>query len=469
LSFLSRDLTPHDGTELLRPRLSQDQRALRLEAFTATTAMLAGAGAVAAVAAPADNAADQANANNLNLSALAALDAELGTALGGFGVVTTNLTVSSSNVAAAVAGRTSGPLSDPAFPGVMIDLTTAVINTITANILGLVTSLTDNVEAALRVTVLPAADALELTLGTGRVGPNILNVVPVATALVPSSGSKTGGTPVTVTGSCFTGAAVVLIGGVPAMNVVVINDTTITADAPAGVGVADVTVVGGGTCGTGTLPGGFTFLPAAVVCALTPDNGPEAGGTAVTITGTGFTGATIAVTTPAHAPAIMPVVVSGPGGTSVPLIFTFTAVTMVDTVDPGVGSETGGATVTITGSCFTGATDVLFGGVSATSFTVASDAQITAVTPAGTVVVRVDAQGEPDQLGYTYEQDGAVPVQGGSNRIPFDSGSGGTPYGDGFLASTGVNWMPITLFGILALLLGGALVPLRKRGHLRRP
>ena len=409
-------------------------------------------------------------------------------------MVTTNLTVSSSNLAAAVAGRTSGPLSDPAFPGVMIDLTTgvvtvdldeitalkglppntailitAVINTITANILGLVTSLTDNVEAALLVAVLPAADALELTLGTGRVGPNTLNVAPVATARVPSSGSKPGGTPVTITGSCFTGAAVVLIGGVPAMNVVVINDTTITADAPAGVGVADVTVVGGGTCGTGTLPGGFTFLPAAVVCALTPDNGPEAGGTAVTITGTGFTGATIAVTTPAHAPAIMPVVVSGPGGTSVPLIFTFTAVTMVDTVDPGVGSETRGATVTITGSCFTGATDVLFGGVSATSFTVASDAQITAVTPAGTVVVRVDGQSEPDQLGYTYEQDGAVPVQGGSNRIPFESGSGGTPYGDGFLASTGVNWMPITLFGILALLLGGTLVPLRKRGHLRRP
>ncbi|POH65849.1 hypothetical protein C3B61_09835 [Cryobacterium zongtaii] len=40
--------------------------------------------------------------------------------------------------------------------------------------------------------------------------------------------------------------------------------------------MVDVTVVGGGTYGLGTLPDGFTFLPAAVISGLTPDNGPEA-------------------------------------------------------------------------------------------------------------------------------------------------------------------------------------------------
>ena len=53
------------------------------------------------------------------------------------------------------------------------------------------------------------------------------------------------------------------------------------------------------------------------------------------------------------------------------------------------GSTAGGDTVVISGSGFTGATDVGFGATNAASVSVDSDNQITAVSPAGTGTVDV--------------------------------------------------------------------------------
>ncbi len=83
-------------------------------------------------------------------------------------------------------------------------------------------------------------------------------------------------------------------------------------------------------------------------------------------------------------------------------------------ISPTTGPAAGGATVTITGSGFTGASQVLFGGVTSDSpFTVVSDTEITAITPAGDgevdIVVIVNgaesAESTADQFTYAAAPD----------------------------------------------------------------
>jgi IPT/TIG domain-containing protein len=61
----------------------------------------------------------------------------------------------------------------------------------------------------------------------------------------------------------------------------------------------------------------------------------------------------------------------------------------VTAINPMTGNPAGGDTVTITGSGFTGATDAGFGATSAAATNVDSDTQITATSPAGTGTVDV--------------------------------------------------------------------------------
>lgn len=85
----------------------------------------------------------------------------------------------------------------------------------------------------------------------------------------------------------------------------------------------------------------------------------------------------------------------------------------VTSIGPNAGPTTGGTSVTITGSNFTGATMVKFGSTAATSFTVNSATQITAISPAGNGKVDVivttpggsSASGSADQFSYTIPAD----------------------------------------------------------------
>ncbi|WP_338177527.1 IPT/TIG domain-containing protein [Jatrophihabitans sp.] len=144
--------------------------------------------------------------------------------------------------------------------------------------------------------------------------------------------------------------------------------------------------------------------PVPSVTALSPTSGKTAGGNTVTITGTGFTGAsavtfgTVAATSfsvvnstkitavaPAQAAAKHNVYVTGPGGTNAAAAgnrYTYVNAPAVTAVSPASGKTAGGNTVTITGTDLTGATAVKFGTVAATSFTVVNAAKITAVVPA---------------------------------------------------------------------------------------
>jgi hypothetical protein len=74
-------------------------------------------------------------------------------------------------------------------------------------------------------------------------------------------------------------------------------------------------------------------------------------------------------------------------------------------IQPSAGRHTGGRTVTIFGQGFTGTTSVVFGGVAAQSFTVLSDTQVQAVTPAhpaGDVQVVITSPRGSGSLTYTY-------------------------------------------------------------------
>ena len=139
---------------------------------------------------------------------------------------------------------------------------------------------------------------------------------------------------------------------------------------------------------------------APVVTSFTPTSAAE--GALVSVTGTGFTGATavtfngtaataftvvsdteISATVPTGA-TTGPIAVTTPAGTGT----SATDFTIVPAAAPTIASfapTSGavGATVTLTGTGFTGATGVTFNGVAATIFTVVNDAQMTAKVPTG--------------------------------------------------------------------------------------
>ena len=228
---------------------------------------------------------------------------------------------------------------------------------------------------------------------------------PTVTGVSPSSGSTLGGTSVTITGTNFTGATAVTFGGNAASGVTVVNNTTITATTPArAAGTASVVV---------TTPGGsnaanslYTYVtPAPTVASVTPPSGSTLGGTNVTITGTNFTGTTgvtiggnaatgVTVVNPSTITAITPagnagtasVVVTTSGGSNAAnSLFSYVApAPTVTGVSPSSGSISGGTNVTITGTNFTGATAVTFGGNAASGVTVVNATTITATTPART-------------------------------------------------------------------------------------
>ncbi len=232
-----------------------------------------------------------------------------------------------------------------------------------------------------------------------------------ANAISPARGSTLGGTLLTVTGTNFTGAGGVTIGGVPATNVTVINSTTLTCIAPAGsVGTVSVVVTTvGGTNADNSL---FTYeLTIPTVAEVSPTSGTSAGGTTVTITGQSFTGATgvtiggvaatrlivvndttLTCTTPVgSAGTVQNVVVTTLNGPSTDTVsFTYVlALPTVTSISPPIGPSAGSTTVTLTGTYFTGDTDlagatgVTIGGVAATNFKVLNATTITCTTPAG--------------------------------------------------------------------------------------
>lgn len=110
------------------------------------------------------------------------------------------------------------------------------------------------------------------------------------------------------------------------------------------------------------------------------------------------------------------------------------ATPVVSAIAPSSGPSTGGTTVTITGTGFGGATAVTFGASPATGFTVNSATQITATAPAGTgtVDIRVTTAGGTSPTSaadqFTYVVAPAIPSLSINDVTQNEGNSGGTAF-----------------------------------------
>ena len=147
--------------------------------------------------------------------------------------------------------------------------------------------------------------------------------LPAITGISPASGTTAGGTTVTITGTGLSGATSVSFGSVAAK---VLTDsatqiagtgpaeatsvssgsaaakisadsaTQVTVTSPRGTGTVHITVTTSAGTSVGTAADRFTYVapppPPPVVTRISPASGSTAGGTTVTIAGTGLSGAT---------------------------------------------------------------------------------------------------------------------------------------------------------------------------------
>ena len=320
-----------------------------------------------------------------------------------------------------------GPTSGPAAGGTSVTITGTNFTGATAVDFGSTAATSYTVDSATQITATSPA-------GTGTVDVTVTTAggtsatsssdhysyiaAPSVTGISPTGGLAAGGTSVTITGTGFTGSTAVDFGSTAATSYTVDSATQITATSPAGTGTVDVTVTTAGGTSAASSADHYSYMAAPSVTGISPADGPAAGGTSVTIIGTGFTGATavdfgstaatsytvdsatqITATSPAGTGTV-DVTVTTAVGTSAASSAQYFYVTPpapphaiefpeVTEISPATGPATGGTSVTITGTDFTGVTAVDFGSAAATSYTVDSATQITATSPAGTGTVDV--------------------------------------------------------------------------------
>ena len=292
-------------------------------------------------------------------------------------------------------------------------------------------------------------------------------VAPTVSAISPIAGPLAGGTVVTVTGTGFVGASAVMFGGT-AGTITAVSATQVSATSPAATvaGVVDVTVItSGGPNVTGPADQ-FAYQAVPTVSAVNPLSGPLAGRSTVTITGTGLLGTSsvkfgtqaatsysvvsatqVTATSPAEPAGTGDVTVATSSGTSVTSTaddFTYEVAPAVTSVSPLSGPLAGDSSVTISGTGLLGASAVSFGSTAATSYSVSSATQITALSPsaaAGTVDVIVSTPSGTSAASvadhFTYEVAPTVsavsPIAG-----PRAGGTAVTVTGTGFVGASAV-------------------------------
>jgi hypothetical protein len=230
---------------------------------------------------------------------------------------------------------------------------------------------------------------------------------PKVTGVSPAAGPVGGGGTVTVFGDGFVAGSTVHFGGTVSPSVTITGPDSLVAHVPpGGPGSVDVTV----TTPQGTSSKAVNDLYAygvPAVGSVTPDTGPVAGGTTVTVAGWGFvpgvvvsfgstpgtgvtvnaSGTSLQVTAPAEAAGSVNLTVTSPAGTSPASIhdlFAYGAPT-VTSVAADAGPLAGGNDVIVAGNGFVPGITVYFGDqVSPSATVLPGGTGLYAIAPAGT-------------------------------------------------------------------------------------
>jgi hypothetical protein len=249
--------------------------------------------------------------------------------------------------------------------------------------------------------------------------------IPQISELAPSSGSTLVANTVMINGTDFAGTTKVTYDGT-SLKYTKVSDTQLKVTIPKGVAGGELEIVV-------TTPGGASpsaaytaeAPPAPEITELSVSTGLTYLATPVTLTGTGFDGATkvtiggtstpfkklsatqLSITAPKHAAGPVPVVVIGPGGSSEPATFSYVA-PAVPTISE-LASDTGYtdqvSKVSLTGADLTGTSKVTANGLPVGVVKV-SDTQLTLTMPkhaAGAVEVTVTTPGGTSSAAvFTY-------------------------------------------------------------------
>lgn len=262
---------------------------------------------------------------------------------------------------------------------------------------------------------------------------------PTVTAISPAQGGTAGHTTVTISGTGFSttaAATTIRFGTGTATSVSCSSATSCTASSPTGTaGSVDVKVtVAGKTSGTVAVDK-FAYVTTPVVSRLTPAYGAVAGGTSVTISGSGFSTTSGATTfsfgtnaaTQVHCTSTSTCTATAPAGSGSVNVsatvasfssaavtadqFTYAAQPTISALSVSVGPATGGTTLTVTGTNFrttAGGTTISFGPTAGSAVTCASSTSCTVRSPGGrgtadvtaTVLGQTSAASSADQFTF---------------------------------------------------------------------
>ena len=353
------------------------------------------------------------------------------------------------------------------FPGNPVTVTGSQLSGAVVSCNGVVATVLSASSTSITISM-PATTAGATTLelsgpnGTAAV-PITVCGIPTVTAAAPQVVSLGGGTEVTFSGEWLTDASI-SIGGMPATVLATSADAVVCTVPALAAGTYDIQVSGPGVAACpsraqSTATALLTYATTPSLIALVPAGGPVAGGTQITLTGTGLgsaaffidgvaasivsrTDTSSVVTAPPHAAGAVQVVASRSGLAGAGLTYWYREVPQITAIAPPTLPLAGGL-VTITGTALDDAS-VSLAGAAMPAVTHATSTAITVQVPAqsspGTYPLRIETLGGLAQ--------GSLVVTADQPAKTADGGEAGSGGGGGCGAGGGLALLLIVGLGL---------------------